>query len=150
MLGAAVLETCMVVVPLLIVGTGGIEVFRLFRAQASLSVALTQAAEEYRRPTKNSSNRALRIQAAKDAWKRAIDVYSPNLPVSCAAPGACAEVIFTEEVIDGRTFVNADGLMRVRSLFFRDSFYQVDKHTQMILEDGQESFNGTVQFENDL
>lgn len=148
--GAALLETCMVVIPLLIVGTGGIELFRLFRAQRSLSVAVIQAAEEYRRPTKNSSNQELRVRAAKDAWLRAINVYSPSLPQSCAAPGACAEVRFTEEIIEGRTFINVDGLMRVRSLFFRTSFYEIDKHTQMILEDGQGTINNPVEFDNNL
>lgn len=148
--GTALLETCMVVIPLLIVGTGGVELFRLFRAQRSLSVAVIQAAEEYRRPTKTSENRELRVRSAKDAWTRAINVYSPSLPQSCAAPGACAEVRFNEEIIDGRTFINVDGLMRVRSLFFRSSFYELDKHTQMILEDGQATISNPVQFDNNL
>ena len=140
----------MVVIPILILGTGGIEIFRIFRAQRAVEVAVSQAIEEYRRPTKNSANTSLREKDSKAAWTRSLDAFSPNIPDGCNRDGACAEVVFSEQTVDGRRFVNVNGLLKIRSLFYRSFFYEIRKSGESILEDGQASMIGTVQFGNDL
>jgi hypothetical protein len=140
MRGFAVLETSLVVVPLVILSVGMVEIFRFYKASNAIQTAVEVASDYYRRPaTGTTGNEAARIHEARAAANRALKKLLPSAAYSCSdGKIPCFDVTITREIISGRELARLIGTGIINGVLFSKT-YTVRRSAQVTLEDNHSS-----------
>lgn len=150
--GTTVLEICAVAIPIVLLGIGLTEIYRIYRTEKVLEIAITQGIEEYRRPTLQTLNETHRAQRAKDASKRAITKVLPGLHDECNDNSrGCIELNFSSITRDqGKKFGVIDAKLMFHSLLFKGYRYTASSKREFLLEDGIRPLVAREQYESEF
>lgn len=140
MRGFAVLETALVVIPVVILSIGMTEIFRFYKASNAIQTAIEVASDYYRRPaTSTSGHEAGRILEARVAANRALQKLLPSAAFSCSdGKIPCFDLVITREIIGGRDLARLTGTGIINGVLFSRS-YTVRRSAQVTVEDNHSS-----------